>query len=282
MGAPIARNVLAAGFATVVWDRTPERLAALVDDGARPARSPAEAVAGADVVLTMLADGDVTADALVGPSGALVAIRPGAIWVQMATVGVEWTARFGRVADEHGVEFVDAPVSGGEGPARAGELVVLASGREGLHTRLQAIFDAIGRTTLWLGPAGNGTRLKLVLINWAATQLEGVAETIALTEALGLDARLFVDAVADAPLGSPYAVAKARAMIAGDFAPGFALRLGLKNVQLALAAAHERDLELPMTDAVEQRWHVAMASGHADDDVAAVIAVATADAAPVS
>ncbi len=155
---------------------------------------------------------------------------------------------------------------------------MLASGAEAMRTRLQPIFDAIARKTLWLGPAGNGTRLKLVLNDWLASLTEGVAETIALTEALGLDPRLFIEAIEDGPLGSPYAVAKARAALAGEFVPGFALRLAFKDVGLALDAARERNLELPITEAIARRWQEAIAGGHADADVATVIATAGASA----
>ena len=182
--------------------------------------------------------------------------------------------RLATLATENNVEFVDAPVSGSDGPAREGQLIVLASGPEGIRAQLQPIFDAIGRKTLWLGPAGNGTRLKLVLNDWLASLTEGMAETIALTEALGLDPQLFIEAIDDGPLGSPYAVAKARAALAGEFVPGFALRLAFKDVGLALDAARERDLELPITEAISRRWQQAIADGHADEDVAAVIAFA--------
>jgi 3-hydroxyisobutyrate dehydrogenase len=278
MGAPIAHNLLAAGFEVSVWNRTAERAAPLAGDGARLASSPAEAVEGADVVLTMLADGDAVSDAMTGRGGALPSMRQGSAWIQMATIGDEWTQRLATVATEQGVEFVDAPVSGSDGPARDAQLVVLASGPEGVRARLQPIFDAIGRKTLWLGPAGNGTRLKLVLNDWLASLTEGMAETIALTEALGLDPHLFIEAIDDGPLGSPYAEAKARAALAGESVPGFALRLAFKDVGLALDAARERDLELPITEAISRRWQEAMADGHADEDVSAVIAVAASRA----
>jgi 3-hydroxyisobutyrate dehydrogenase len=274
MGTPIARNLLAAGFPVVAWNRAPERAASVVEAGATLAASPARAAAEADVMLTMLADGDAISDALDGRNGVLAGVRPATIWIQMATIGVEWTERFARIAAEHGVEFVDAPVSGSDGPARAGELVVLASGPQELRSGLHPIFDAIGRATLWLGPAGNGSRMKVALNNWLAAQVEGVAETIALTEAMGLDASLFIDAIDGAPLGSAYAVAKGRAMIAGNFEPGFALRLAFKDVGLALDAAHRQGVELPMTDAIAQRWQTAMPD-HADDDVDSVITVAS-------
>lgn len=279
MGAPIAHNLLAAGVQVSVWDRTAERAAALAADGARVAATAADAADDMSVVLTMLTDGDAVSAAMLGRDGALASLRPGSTWIQMATIGQEWTERLATVAKMHHIEFVDAPVSGSDGPARAGELVVLASGPDEARALVTPIFDAIGRKTLWLGPAGNGTRLKLVLNNWLASQVEAVAETIALTEALGVDPRLFLETIADGPLGSPYAVAKGQGMIAGEFAPGFPLRLAYKDVGLALDAAREHQLELPLTEALVPRWQQAIADGHADEDLSAVINVASPRAA---
>jgi len=287
MGAPIASNLLAAGFRVSVWNRTAARAAALVDGGARLASSPADAASNADVVLTMLTDGAAVEETMNGPGGVLEAMRPGSVWIQMATVGLDWTERLIGLAAEHGVELVDAPVSGSDGPAREAKLIVLASGPEEARARVQAIFDAIGRETLWLGPAGQGTRMKLVLNNWLVAQVEAVAETVALTHALGLDPHLFPDAIDNAPLGSPYAVAKARAMISGEFSPGFALRLAFKDAGLALDAAEQLGLSLPLTAALAPRWRQAIADGHADDDVSSVFAetmppIAPAERASVS
>jgi 3-hydroxyisobutyrate dehydrogenase len=276
MGTPIARNLLAAGFSVSVWDRSPSRLETLAGDGARAASVAAEAAEGADVVLTMLPDGPTIEQVVSGPEGALAALWPGSVWIQMATIGDDWTQRLGELAADHRVEYVDSPVSGSDGPARERELIVLASGPEEVRPRVEPIFDAIGRKTLWLGPAGNGSRFKVVLNNWLATQVEAVAETIALTEALGIDPNLFIETLADGPLGSPYAEAKGRAMIGGNFAPGFALRLAFKDVGLALDAAREHDLELPVTDALAPRWQEAIAGGHADEDVSAVFTAASA------
>jgi len=279
MGAPIARNLLAAGFEVAVWDRSEDSAEALVADGARHASSAADAADGVALVLTMLTDGQAVSDVMLGRDGALASLRPGSVWIQMATIGQEWTERLATVADVHRIEFVDAPVSGSDGPARDRQLVVLASGPEAVRARVQPVFDALGRKTLWLGAAGKGTRLKLVLNNWLASQVEAVAETIALTEALGVDPSLFLETIADSPLGSPYAVAKGRGMIAGEFAPGFALRLAYKDVGLALEAAREHDLELPVTEALVPRWKQAIAEGHANDDLSSVIAVASTRAA---
>src|SRR5690242_15456981 len=127
MGAPMAANLARGGFEVRVWNRTISRAEALAADGAVVAGSPAEAARGATVVITMLADGPATEQAATGPDGLLTA-DPGTIWVQMATVGAEWTARLAQLADQRGVVFVDAPVPAGDGPARAGPLVLLPSG----------------------------------------------------------------------------------------------------------------------------------------------------------
>jgi 3-hydroxyisobutyrate dehydrogenase len=158
--------------------------------------------------------------------------------------------------------------------------MILASGSDTVRERVQPVFDAIGRHTLWLGPAGSGTRLKLVLNNWLAAITEATAETLALTGALGLEEPLFLEGIAGGPLEAPYAATKGRAMLAGEFTPGFALHLALKDVRLALDAARDRGLELPLADAIARRWELAMPA-HADDDLASVIDEARApDRAP--
>jgi 3-hydroxyisobutyrate dehydrogenase len=280
MGAPMARNLLDAGFALSVWNHSLEHANVLADAGARHARTPADAAGDADVVLTMLPNGPITDDVMAGSDGALASMRPGSVWLQMATVGLEWTDRLARRASDHNIAFVDAPVSGSDVPARDGELVVLASGPDQLDDRLDPIFDAVGKKTLWLGPAGHGTRFKLVLNTWLATLVEGVAETIALAEALGLDQDLVPETLTDSPLGSAYAVGKSRAMVERNFEPGFKLRLAFKDVDLAIDAAHANGLDLPITNAIAGRWREAMADGLGDRDVSTVIKVAGRTTAP--
>ncbi|HEV7769602.1 MAG TPA: NAD-binding protein, partial [Solirubrobacterales bacterium] len=155
------------------------------------------------------------------------------------------------------------------------ELVILASGPENARSRVQPIFDAIGRDTFWLGRAGNGSRMKVVLNNWLAASTEALAETLALSDALGLGADDFVDVFGDTPLASPYAVAKAKAMAAGDFAPGFPLRHAFKDTALALDAAREIGVELPLTEALEGRWRGAISRGHGDEDLSTIITEAS-------
>jgi len=270
MGGPMAANLARAGFAVRAWDRTASRAAALAEDGATVTASPAEAVKGAGILITMLADGPATEQAWNGPDGLLAAAGPGLIWVQMATVGLEWTERFANTATRYGMPFFDAPVSGSQGPAQAGELTILASGPPWLQEAVDPVFAALGRATTWLGPAGHGTRAKLVLNNWLADLTETTAETLAFARQLGVDPATIVDLLESTPLGSPYAVQKARTMLAGDFTPAFALKHALKDADLAAQAARESGTELTLTDALLPRWRRAAASGHADDDLAAI------------
>jgi 3-hydroxyisobutyrate dehydrogenase len=268
MGGPMAANLARAGFRVQAWDRTASHTAALVRDGATAAASPAEAVKGAQILITMLADGPATEQALHGPDGQLE-IGPGLIWVQMATVGLEWTQRFVNTTTHCQVSFVDAPVSGSQGPAQAGELIILASGPSWLREAVAPVFATLGRATTWLGPAGNGTRAKLVLNNWLADLAETTAETLSFARQLDLDPAQIVDLLESTPLGSPYATQKARAMLAGDFTPAFALKHALKDADLAAQAAQASGTELTLTDALLPRWRRA-ASGHGDEDLAVI------------
>ena len=268
MGGPMAANLARAGFEVRAWDRTASHAAALVKDGATVAASPAEAVRGAGILITMLADGPATDQVWNGPDG-LMAAGPGLIWVQMATVGLEWTQRFANTAARYGVHFFDAPVSGSQGPAQAGELTILASGPHWMAEDVAPVFAALGRATAWLGSAGNGTRAKLVLNNWLTNLTEMTAETLTFARDLGLDQAAIVDLLESTPLGSPYAVQKARTMLAGDFTPAFALKHALKDADLAEQAAQASGTELTLTSALLPRWRRA-ASGHGGEDLAVI------------
>jgi 3-hydroxyisobutyrate dehydrogenase len=269
MGGPMAANLARAGFTVRVWDRTASHAAALAEDGATVAPTPAEAIEGAQILITMLADGPATEQALRGPDGE-PAMGHGVIWVQMATVGMEWTQRFAGTATRNQVSFVDAPVSGSQGPAQAAQLVILASGPQRVREAVAPVFAALGRATVWLGQAGNGTRAKLVLNNWLAGLTEMTAETLSFARQLGLDPAAIVDLLESTPLGSPYAAQKARTMLAGDFTPAFALKHALKDAELAAQAAQATGTDLTLTSALLPRWRRAAASGHADDDLAVI------------
>ena len=263
MGAPMARNLAAAGHDVRAWNRSPEKAQGL--DGVEPAATIADAVRDAEIVVTMLSDADaveaVVEDALVD----------GAVLVQTSTIGPEATARVAERAAAAGVPFVDAPVLGTKGPAEQGKLIVLASGPEDVRERVEPVFEAIGSKTLWLGEAGAGSRLKLVVNTWLVSLTEGLAEAIALAEALDLDPQTFLDVIDGGPMGPPYASMKGKLMIERDFPPSFPLDLALKDARLALAAAEEKGLRLGALEAIVEQMARAVEAGHGREDMAATI-----------
>lgn len=267
MGFGIARNIARAGLELLAWNRSREKAEPLAGDGARVCDSPAEAVAGADVVVTMLTDAPAVL-ATMRDGGALDAARAGCVWAQMGTIGEDGTARCLELAAERDVVYVDAPVLGTKQPAAEGKLVVLASGPDAARERVQPVFDAIGQRTMWLGEAGAGTRLKLVTNAWIVACVEGLAETLALGEGLGLDGRLFFEAIEGGALDMPYVDLKGTAMVERNFEPTFALKHATKDAHLAVAAADRRGLDLPVLAAIAERMEQAVPE-HGDEDLSA-------------
>jgi 3-hydroxyisobutyrate dehydrogenase len=268
MGAAMARNLLAEGMEVRAWNRSREKAEPLEEDGAEVADSPADAARGADFLLTMLADADVVEEAIAGD--VLPALAEGGVWLQMSTVGEDGSKRLAETANEHGVDFVDAPVIGTRQPAEQGQLVVLASGPEEVRERSQQIFDAVGSKTVWLGEAGAGSRLKLVVNNWIVGLLGVLAETVAFANSIGVDPATFLETIDGGPLGLPYAQLKGNMMIEEDFPTSFSARLARKDTGLVLDTAEAHDLAMPIARAVAARFDEAIKAGHGEEDMAAV------------
>ena len=268
MGGAMAKRLLGAGFEVVLWSRHIESTATLTQQGATAHDTAAEAAADADVIITMLPTAEVTR-AVVFDASALQAMTPGSIWAQMATIGVDATERFAAEAarSRPDVTFVDAPVSGSRAPAEAGQLLILASGEESAAQRLEPVFGALGRATLWLGPAGGGSRLKLVLNTWLAFQAEGAAEAAALAERLGVANDSLLTALRGNPLASDYAVAKLEKMMEKDFHADFSLDWALKDLDLAVSEGGVDTA--PIAHAISERWQKLVDTGSSGLDVSA-------------
>ena len=266
MGAGMCRNIAAAGLPLTVWNRTRERAEAAASDGVRVADSAAEAVSGADVVVTMLFDTDSVADVMEQARGSFAS---GAVWLQTSTVGVAGSDRLAALADDLGLVLVDAPVLGTKQPAEQGALVLLASGPDDARDRCAPVFDAVGSRTIWLGGAGAGSRLKMAVNNWVLTVVEGVAESLSLARELGLDPALFLEAVAGGPLDAPYVQMKGKAMLDGEFAAAFGLDGAVKDMGLVREAAEQVGLDTAVQDAVRAHLARAADAGHADKDMSA-------------
>jgi 3-hydroxyisobutyrate dehydrogenase len=268
MGSAMARNLLAAGLRTTVWDRSPQASGALAEAGAVVAASAAEAVDGAGVVITMLPTA-AAVQSVMFADGVAQRLPDGAVWAQMGTIGVEPTIgladRLGQLRPD--ALFVDAPVSGSKGPAEAGQLLVLASGPAAAEVIVAPVFDAVGRKTTWLGAAGQGSRMKLVVNSYLCFLVEGVAEALELAAKLGIDPAALDAAIEGGPLDAPLADAKLHKMASGDFAPEFPLEWALKDVDLALAAAD--GTRLPLLEALSRQWRIAVEAGHGREDISA-------------
>ena len=197
-----------------------------------------------------------------------VRLSAGQVWWQSSTVGVAATERLVALAGD--AAFVDGPVLGTRGPAEAGQLTVLASGPG--RERLAPVFEPVAAKVIDLGDEiGRGTRMKLVLNAWVVTLTEGVAESIALAEGLGLDPRQFLDIIDGGPLGPAYAKLKGTMMIERRFDPSFPLALAAKDAGLVDDAARAGGLDLPLPRAIRDQMAKAIAAGHGDEDMAATI-----------
>jgi 3-hydroxyisobutyrate dehydrogenase len=264
MGAGMARNLLDAGLDVRVWNRTRERALPLRAQGAAVSATPAEAVAGVDVVVTMLGDGAAVRETM---AAAREGLRAGQVWAQMGTVGVAELEGLADLARSCGLVFVDAPVQGTRGPAEAGTLLVLAAGPE--DPRLEPVFAAVGARTLHVGDVGAATRLKLATVGFALTLTAALGESLALAVGLGVDPALFLRAVTGGPMDNAYVQAKSKAVIDGDFSPSFAVSHAEENTRLIAEAAAGAGVVVDMAEAAGARFRRAAGAGHADEDMAA-------------
>ncbi|MGW5968665.1 NAD(P)-dependent oxidoreductase [Streptomyces sp. NPDC055186] len=270
MGAAMARNLVRAGHAVRVWNRTRAKADPLAADGAHVAGTPAEAVESADVVLTMLYDGPATLETM---RLAAPALRRGTVWAQSTTAGLEGVAELAGFAREHGLLFYDAPVLGTRQPAEAGQLTVIAAGPAEGRSTVAPVFDAVGARTVWTGEdgaAGSATRLKLVANSWVLAVTSAVGETLALAEALDVDPGGFFDLIAGGPLDMGYLRAKAGLILDGPLTPAqFAVTTAAKDARLIVRAGEQHGVRLDVAAAGAERLERAAAQGHGDEDMAA-------------
>ncbi|ROQ39868.1 3-hydroxyisobutyrate dehydrogenase [Frondihabitans sp. PhB188] len=273
MGLGVARTLLREGFDVTVWNRSAEKAAPLADEGATVAASPEEAVASADVILSILFDADSVLSVLAQASGA---VPDDAVWVQASTIGLDGTNRVVAAADDAGVSLVEAMMLGTKQPAETGKLVMLAAGDVALLERVQPVLDAMGAKTVVAGDrVGNGTALKLAANAWVATVTAGIAQSIALAEALGLDGGQFLRAIEGGATDTPYAHVKGESMLSGEFPPSFALDGLRKDLSLIGEAARGSGVEPRVLDALAATYAAASGDGHGGDDIASVYAAFT-------
>ncbi|MEU6575444.1 NAD(P)-dependent oxidoreductase [Streptomyces sp. NPDC046805] len=270
MGAAMARSLARAGHTVRAWNRTRAKAEPLTADGIEVVDTPAEAVQGADVVLTMLYDGPATLEVM---REAAPALRPGMVWMQSTTAGVDSIGDLAAFADEQGLVFYDAPVLGTRQPAETGQLTVLAAGPEAGREKVTPVFDAVGARTVWTGEdggAGSASRLKLVANSWVLAVTAATGEVLALAEGLGVDPQGFFELIDEGPLDMGYLRAKAGLILDGALTPAqFAVGTAEKDARLIVAAGERHGVRLDVAEAAAERFARAAAQGHAAEDMAA-------------
>jgi 3-hydroxyisobutyrate dehydrogenase len=268
MGGAMAARLLSLRFEVRVWSRHAASTVSLVELGATGHENVRDAVVEADIVLTTLPTAAVTAEVMFDGLG-IDAVPPGATWAQMATIGVSATESVYDVARNRrpDVAFVDAPVSGSRGPAESGQLLILAAGPDTANPSLKSVFDALGRKTLWLGPVGAGSRMKLILNTWLAFQTECAAESASLAKRLHVDPLMLVEALRDNPLASAYAMAKLDRILSDDYHADFSLDWALKDLELVGDDAGAD--AAPIAAAIADRWRNLVENGSSGLDVSA-------------
>jgi 3-hydroxyisobutyrate dehydrogenase-like beta-hydroxyacid dehydrogenase len=278
MGEPMARRLVAGGHDVVVWNRTPARAEPLVAEGARQARTPAEAGQGVEAAVTMLAGPDALETVLFGPDGLAETLQEGATVIDMSTVGTE-TVR--RVAERlpRGVSMLDAPVLGSVPQAEEGQLKIFVGGEPDVFDRWRPILEVLGTPRL-LGPGGTGASMKLVVNSTLGAVMSAIGEALALADALGLDERAALDVLADSVVGA--GVSRVRPSIeTGTYPPRFKLALASKDLGLVTDAAEQTGLGLRVAPAVRDWLESAVNDGLGELDYTAIVAhVAGREARP--
>jgi 3-hydroxyisobutyrate dehydrogenase-like beta-hydroxyacid dehydrogenase len=284
MGRPMGMNLLKAGHPLTVWNRTASRADEIVAAGGKLAKSPREAAAAADVLLTMVSDPPALEEVLWGSSSkganatavskedaALPALKSGSIYIDSSTVSPDMARKIAAACTAKGVKFLDAPVTGGDWGAKKGELVFMIGGEEETLKAVEPILGVMGKRWFFLGPNGAGQTIKLAMNSILALQVEALAEALALVEAAGLQGEKLIEVMQSSMARSGVLDVKAPNLLKGEYKPSFPLRLMYKDISLALDLAHELGVTLPAASAAHETYGKVKAAAKEDLDYSAVM-----------
>ena len=270
MGKPMARNLMKAGYYLSVYDIAPARVQELAAEGARAASSAKAAAAGSSVVITMVPDSADSEAAVLGPSGVLEGASSGTTVIDMSSIAPGTSQKIAAACEEKGVNFLDAPVSGGEPKAMDGTLAIMVGGKKEVFDRHTDILGVMGSSAVLCGDYGAGNTTKLANQIIVAANIEALGEALVLARKAGLDPNVVFDAIKGGLAGSTVMNAKAPMMIAGDFRPGFRIRLHQKDLHNALLTGKELGVPLPVTSLVQQMLGALINDGKGDSDHSAI------------
>lgn len=267
MGRPMAANLVKAGNEVAVWNRTSGKDV----EGARTAASPADAANGAEVIWMCVSDTKAVETVLFGPQGIEQTIAAGAIVVDSSTISPSAEYQFAQRLRGKGVQYVDAPVTGSKVAAENGSLIFMVGGDEAVLAKLDPLFKAMGKQVFRMGETSKGQAAKLVMNLQIALIYEGFAEALTLATKLGVNVDSLLPLIQASMVKSGVVEYKAPFVLKRDFTPNFPLRLMLKDIDLALAAAKEARVKLPALETVQEIYEMAAEDGHQDLDYAATL-----------
>lgn len=267
MGRPMAANLVKAGHEVSVWNRSAGKQV----EGARAAASPADAAEAAEVVWMCVSDTKAVESVLFGAKGVESTIAAGAIVVDSSTISPSAELAFAERLRAKGVDYVDAPVTGSKVAAEAGTLIFMVGGDDGVLAKLDPLFKSMGKQVFRMGETSKGQAAKLVMNLQIALIFEGFAEALTLATKLGVNVESLLPLIQASMVRSGVVEYKAPFVLRRDFTPNFPLRLMLKDIHLALAAAKESRVKLPALETVEEVYEMAAEDGHQDLDYAATL-----------
>ena len=270
MGKPMTRNLMKAGYSLTVYDVVGTAVEEIATDGANTASSSKEIAQKTPVVITMVPDSADSEAAIMGPGGVLEGTSKGSVIIDMSSIAPATSQKIAKACEAQGVDFLDAPVSGGEPGAVAGTLAVMVGGKKGVFDRHLDLLSAMGGSIVLCGDYGAGNTTKLANQIIVAANIEAVGEAMVLAKKAGLDPNVVFEAIKGGLAGSNVMNAKTPMMIAGDFKPGFRVRLHQKDLHNALLTGKELGVPLPVTSLVQQMLGALINDGKGDQDHSAI------------
>lgn len=271
MGAGMASHLLSQGFEVAVYNRNPAKAEALAGAGARICATPGEAAQGADVVIAMLADDAASEAVWLGGNGAMASLGSHAVAVESSTLSLRWVRELAAAAADHGVAFIDAPVTGSKAQAGSGQLKYIVGGETEAIERAAPVLEALSVEIRRVGPAGSGALMKLINNFMCGVQVATLAEALTAAERGGLDLAEAAGVLANGAPGSPLVKMVGQRMLASDYTPNFLPLLMAKDLAYAIEAASESGIELKTAAAARERFIAAADAGFAEFDIASVI-----------
>lgn len=270
MGKPMGKNLLKAGFPLVVWNRSASKTDELVREGAKACTNPRDVAAAADVLITIVSDPPAVETVLWGADGALGGLRRGSVLIDSSTISPDLARRAAAACGERGVDFLDAPVTGGTWGAEKGELVFMVGGKREVLERVKPVLEAVGKRIFLLGPNGAGQTVKLAMNLILALQVEAFSEALALVTASGVAGERLLEVMQSSMARSGVLDVKAPQILKNEFPASFPLRLMHKDVRLALELAKQNGVPLPSGAAAYATYSAVKDASNDDPDFSAV------------